>query len=363
MQKIFKHLTILVILLSSILNQSCTKNISKNINVELDRVTSKYVLRNSIRITDGPYILLEKDNVIEKIIVDGNVETNILDLDSRAIHFTPEKSVYQNVQKLAVFSDIHGQYDLAINILINNKIIDNNLNWNFGKGHLVILGDVFDRGGKVTEIFWFIYNLEKQAEKSGGKVHFLLGNHEFMILHNDLRYLHNKYELTSQLLDTTYDKLYGKQTLLGKWLRSKPTIIKINDILFVHGGISKEFIAQGFDLKITNQLLRESLDRDKAEMKSGSFYNKYYGRSGPLWYRGYFEDNLSDSEISQILNKLDVNHIIVGHTSQERIEKLYAGKIYAVDSSIKNGEYGEILLIDKGNFIRGTAENGRFKFD
>ena len=97
MHKIFKHLTILVILLSSILNQSCTKNISKNINVELDRVTSKYVLRNSIRITDGPYILLEKDNVIEKIIVDGNVETNILDIDYVHAFGSCTHKIYQNL--------------------------------------------------------------------------------------------------------------------------------------------------------------------------------------------------------------------------------------------------------------------------
>ena len=78
-------------------------------------------------------------------------------------------------------------------------------------------------------MLWFVYQLEKQAEKSGGKVHFLLGNHEYMVLQKDLRYLHKKYNLASQLLNTPYDELYGVNTVLGRWLRSKATLIKINE--------------------------------------------------------------------------------------------------------------------------------------
>ena len=98
-------------------------------------------------------------------------------------------------------------------------------------------------------------------------------------------------------------------------------------------------------------------------MKSGPFYKKYYGSSGPIWYRGYFYDDLSDSTISRILGKINANHIVVGHNSQEQVLQLYDKKIFAVDSSIKKGVYGEILLIRKKLYFRGTMQGEKIKFD
>ncbi|MCK7530014.1 MAG: hypothetical protein MZV63_02625 [Marinilabiliales bacterium] len=74
-----------------------------------------------------------------------------------------------------------------------NGIIDRNLNWKFGRGHLVYLGDAHDRGDMVTEILWHLFSLERQAAKAGGMVHFVLGNHELMVLDGDLRFINPKY--------------------------------------------------------------------------------------------------------------------------------------------------------------------------
>ena len=42
--------------------------------------------------------------------------------------------------------------------------------------------------------------------------------------------------------------------------------------------------------------------------------------------------------------------------------ELYDGKIYGVDSSIKLGKYGELLLIEGKNYYRGTKDGKRIKF-
>jgi UDP-2,3-diacylglucosamine pyrophosphatase LpxH len=260
-----------------------------------------------------------------------------------------------------VISDLHGQYDLTIKILRNNHIIDENLNWVFSKGHLVIVGDIFDRGPKATELLWLVYNLEKQAENHGGKVHFVLGNHEFMVMQNDLRYINKKYWLTSKLLNMPYDELYGKETVLGRWLRSKNTILNIDNNLFLHAGISEVFISNGFNLEETNQKMRQSLFDDDNESTWNALYGKYYDNYGPIWYRGYFSADFTKSDINQLLRKLDVKHIIVGHTSQKQIESLFHNKIFAVDSSIKNGIYGEMLLIENGTYYRLTMDGEKIK--
>ena len=316
------------------------------------------------QISDGPYVFIEGDQLIEKKIVAGKVTSRILDKTAFKTVFEAEKATFTKVKNIAALSDIHGQYDLAVALLKNNKVIDKNLNWNYGKGHLVIVGDIFDRGNKVNEMLWLVYHLEDQARKKGGKVHFLLGNHEYMVLHQDVRYINEKYKTTTSLLNLPYDELYSNKTVLGRWLRSKPTIIKINNSVFVHGGISKDFLAQReFNIEAINEVMRKSIDRTKIEMKSTTFYDEYYGKKSLIWYRGYFNDHLQDTEISDILQHVNSDHIVVGHCSNEEVVQLFDGKIYGVDSSLKNGKYGEILFIENNQYSRGTLDGQRKSFD
>ena len=137
--------------------------------------------------SDGPYIFFEKNKLVEKGIINGEVYLKDLDLNVYDSTYNIQRSNYRNIDNIAALSDIHGQYDLLIELLTNNKIINNDLNWDFGEGHLVIVGDIFDRGGKVNEVLWLIYKLEIQARKMGGRVHFLLGNHDYMDLQGDIR--------------------------------------------------------------------------------------------------------------------------------------------------------------------------------
>jgi hypothetical protein len=90
---------------------------------------------------------------------------------------------------LFVLADTHGEFEIAVELLTRQKIIDSRLRWSFGKGHLAVLGDVFDRGPNHTEILWLLYELEAQAARAGGAVHVMLGIHESMALGGDERYL------------------------------------------------------------------------------------------------------------------------------------------------------------------------------
>lgn len=331
--------------------------------IENKRDSIKNDLAELSNISDGPYVFIDNKRLIEKTILNGKVSSRILEATTYDTIFSPEKSTYRKIENIAALSDIHGQYDLAVEILKNNKIIDEELNWSFGKGHLVIVGDVFDRGGKINELLWLIYRLEIQAKNNGGRVHFLLGNHEYMVLHKDLRYVNKKYMLSSKLLNLEYDQLYSNKTIIGKWLRSKSTIIKINNNVFVHGGVSEDFITNnGSNLKKTNQIMRQSIDRTRDEMTSTDFYNIYYGNKSLIWYRGYFYDDLPDTDISKILKLVKSKHIIVGHCSNEEVVQLYNKKIFGVDSSIKNGTYGEILFIKNNQYYRGTLSGEKIQF-
>ena len=142
-------------------------------------------ISSQINHNDGPYIFINNNKLIEKKIINDKVVSSVLLKAPYDTLYSPEKSTYKNVSNIAALSDIHGQYDLLVRLLVNNNIIDSSLDWIFGKGHLVIVGDIFDRGDKVNEILWLVYKLEIQANNSGGQIHYLLGNHEYMILYND----------------------------------------------------------------------------------------------------------------------------------------------------------------------------------
>lgn len=267
-----------------------------------------------------------------------------------------EADTYTHAGKIVALSDVHGQFDVMINLLKAHKIIDENNHWAFGDGHMVMTGDMFDRGHQVNEVLWFLYELDKEAQAAGGRLHLLMGNHEQMVFRGDLRYINERYKTSAELLNRSYDALYNKDTEIGRWLRSKNTLVKINNLLFMHGGISPEWVERKLNISDANQLFRQHLDDKKEDLKQNDLLNFLFFTNGPTWYRGYFKDALSEKEIDQILNYFKVDHIIVGHTSQDRVLGLYHNKIIAIDSSIKNGQSGELLLIDKDKLTRGLYQ-------
>jgi hypothetical protein len=139
---------------------------------------------------------------------------------------------------ILVIADTHGEYEILVQMLQSQGVVDASLKWRFGRGHLVVLGDVFDRGPNHLEILWLLYELEAQAAKAGGGLHLVLGNHETMVLRGDLRYLNPKYVESARILGVSaYSELFGPRTVLGQWLRARPVMLSIGDSLCLHGGV------------------------------------------------------------------------------------------------------------------------------
>lgn len=256
-------------------------------------------------------------------------------------------------EKIAALSDIHGQFDLMLELLQANKVIDQAGNWSFGKGHLVLAGDVFDRGPKVTEALWLLYNLEAQAQQAGGAVHMLLGNHEVMTLANDLRYLNKKYQDNAAQLASSYPALYDQNTVLGNWLRSKPVMTIINDHLFLHAGVDADLLKYGKDIAAINQQMQRGLAWSKPEIKNDETLAYLFGSQGPIWFRGYFKNEAQTPEVlQQVLSHYQLQRIVVGHTTFDAIYQHYQGKVISIDSDIKSGKRAQVLFIEHGRILR-----------
>ena len=96
---------------------------------------------------------------------------------------------WTGVERVVAVGDVHGAYDELVAILEESDLVDDELQWIGGGTHLVMLGDIADRGPRPQACFDLVIRLQQEALASGGRLHFLLGNHEIMNLVGDLRYV------------------------------------------------------------------------------------------------------------------------------------------------------------------------------
>ena len=99
---------------------------------------------------------------------------------------------WSGVERIVAMSDVHGAFDAMTVTLAKAGVIDEQHRWNGGATHLVITGDILDRGPDSRKVMDLLMRLEPEAVAAGGQVHLLLGNHEVMNLVGDLRYVSKK---------------------------------------------------------------------------------------------------------------------------------------------------------------------------
>ncbi len=63
-----------------------------------------------------------------------------------------EPSIFTTNEKLLVLSDIEGEFDGFRKLMLQRGVMDSMFNWTFGKNHLVLVGDHFDRGNDVIRL-------------------------------------------------------------------------------------------------------------------------------------------------------------------------------------------------------------------
>jgi hypothetical protein len=260
---------------------------------------------------------------------------------------------------LFVVSDIHGEFDRLTRLLRNAGIVDERLRWAAGRRQLVVVGDVFDRGADATRVLWFLYGLEPQAERAGGRLHLVLGNHEVMAMGGDLRYVAPKETQIARLYGVAYNELFHPQhSALGRWLVSRPALLRIGDVLFAHGGVSADWAGLSLDavedslLSWTGEELfaRWSDTSYVVPLDSAGFVRRqqfFWGERGPFWYRGYLQSDSLAPELNTVLQHFDARLHVVGHTPNPGIVQRYGGALIDVNTLPFAAEL--LLLVRRGN--------------
>jgi len=302
----------------------------------------------------------------------------------------PTEDQWSGIERIVAIGDVHGDYAGYEKALQQSEVIDSAGNWIAGKSHLVQIGDITDRGPDSARIIRHLKQLEQQAEEAGGRVHALIGNHELLNLTGDLYYVHpGEFEALcneqSEQLREEYQQRHSDEdedvTIMslymprrsksdvsdvplgfaehrahwrmdgefGEWVGSHNTVIKINNVLFVHAGISPKYAK--WTIRAINARVRQELQTPDQFDDPVADDNL-----GPLWYRGLAldEEAVEESFVDALLDFHGVDHIVVGHTPcYETIVPRYHGKVIVIDSGISTFYHGTVtsLVIEPGRML------------
>ena len=287
-------------------------------------------------------------------------------------------------ERIVAVGDLHGDFAAWQDVATAASLIDADGDWNGGETILVQLGDVTDRGPDSRKIIDNLRDLQKQADKAGGEVVLLIGNHEAMNVTGDLRYVHPgeyaafvdrksrarlaaTWDANEDRIIAFYREREPDQPVstirelwfaanppgslehraawrpgghYGDWAASLPAVAKIGDTLFVHGGLSAERGLQPLDAinAAIAAALAEGDDVDRAAADDPL---------GPLWYRGNVLRGDDDAmrmpleeELSQVLAYHGSTRLVVGHTPAIKgIAAAHGGRVIRADTGI-SAHYG-----------------------
>lgn len=283
-------------------------------------------------------------------------------------------------------ADVHGAHDRFVAILRAAGLIDDRERWSGGRAILVQTGDVVDRGAASRRTLDLLRRLEGEASRAGGRVHALLGNHETMRMMGDLRdvsageyaafrtdgseELRERYyrvlrdraatqaKATGEpFVEDTFRATFLKGTPLGftelvlafapdgeygRWLREHDTMVKINDIVFIHGGISPALAPTGcaaINTTVRAELKAEAPPTDPQQLATLLTVRE----DGPLWYRGLAlqDESAFAPEVDAVLQKLSAGMIVVGHSvaGGGQVKTRFGGRVVQLDTGMLDGKF------------------------
>jgi hypothetical protein len=294
--------------------------------------------------------------------------------------------------RVVAIGDVHGAYENFVAVLRLAGLVDEKTRWSGGKTHLVQTGDVVDRGADSRKALDLLMRLEGEARKAGGRVHALLGNHEVMNLLGDLRYVSaedyasfrtpRSEELRESLLrlliaenqkqarekDAAFDEAgfrerflketplgyversqaFGAQGEYGRWLRKRPAVVRIDGVLFLHGGISPGVAPLG--CAAINETVRGEVSDRIAELRAAPASSLAAREDGPLWYRGLASEDESAfaPSLDEILKAMGARAIVVGHTVTRngRIGTRFGGRVVTIDAGMLPAFGGHLAALE-----------------
>ena len=267
---------------------------------------------------------------------------------------------YPNCDRLVIIGDIHGDIKRLKTILIDAKIINNNIEWIAEPPNTVVvqMGDQVDslnRDESIAEwevlddveVIYFTNLLDKFAQSKGGRFISIIGNHEFMNVIGNYSYVSSKSMANNE---NKRRELFKAKGVLSPILSKRPIVLKIGELFFCHAGLTTKHLEllKKYDKDISyinriwkNFVLHGNVLKEDKEL----FDNILLDYNGILWTREL--DNPND--LNEMLKSINCTFMFVGHTVMDGI-KFYNNKVWYTDTGISrafgNNKYQYMEIIN-----------------
>ncbi|CAM9503449.1 unnamed protein product [Discosporangium mesarthrocarpum] len=310
----------------------------------------------------------------------------------------PFRTEVPQPDRLVVIGDVHGDIDAFRSCLRMANLVDLDDRWSGGEAVLVQLGDIFDRGDDDLVIEEWVHLLAGEAERAGGGLYSILGNHEAR------RQVLNAAGDHSMATRESFDP-FAKLTLpksgaeqmerlkqvpewahhrilammpgspVAKLMASHAVCMKVGDSLFVHGGLLPVHLTGagamgGSGSKEDNEgggagggsgAVRAMERLNSAASKwlagEGPALRLLFEQESPIWTRAYSSPDsrevgvqawvqLREARKDIVLRLTGTKRMFVGHTPQEMgINSAAGGQVWRVDTAMsqKMGGRPEVL--------------------
>ena len=281
------------------------------------------------------------------------------------------------IHRIVAVGDLHGDFAAWRDVARAAGLVDADGKWAGGQTVFVQTGDIPDRGPDSRRIVEDVMRLQKEAERAGGRVIPLVGNHEAMNMTDDLRYVapgefsafadknsarvrERTFSANRNVIEAAYRKRTpGMSTdqvkkawlaatplgqiehqsawhptgQIGRWVLSNPAVALLDGTLFVHGGLSATYAK----MSIPEINRRVALALNARDETPAAIIND---DAGPLWYRGLVIPAKGATltvaqELDLVLAAYGAKRIVVGHTpSLSGIQIVEGGRLIRIDTGI-----------------------------
>lgn len=274
---------------------------------------------------------------------------------------------FPGASRVVAIGDVHGDLAATRRALRLAGAIDDKDDWIGGELVVVQTGDQLDRGDDEPEILDLLEALEQKAQRAGGRLYVLNGNHEVMNVAGDLRYVTEDGFLdyrdvkpssvtVARQLETFEEKMRGRAAAFlpgGKEalrLAKRNVAIIVGDTVFAHGGVLPGHARYGL-----GRINAEASAWMRAETRR--IPQQLDGPSSVIWTRDYSETPTSEracEALARTLELLRAKRMVVGHTVQDAgISSACGGRVWRVDVGLAKHYGGRTSVLEiRGQEVR-----------
>lgn len=262
-------------------------------------------------------------------------------------------------RRVVAIGDLHSDIVAARKAFMLAGATNENDEWIGGSLTIVQTGDLIGRSEDERQVLDFVFDIREKAEVAGGKVHNLIGNHEVMGARVDnqavgLDPFPGYVDLPNLALDDPRlqslpenQRARGAALMAGgpyaKRFAEFPTVLRLGDTVFVHGGLVPRWAAYGIEqinLDVSQWFLGHTTEPDAAlGVDDGD---------RAMWTRQFSSavDATDCEALAQSLSILGAKRMIVAHTVQSAIAAYCDNRVWVVDVGMSRYYGGPIEVLE-----------------